>query len=141
MSTSTRHFIRHYVEMVVAMFAGMAVLGIPTEWLLGAAGTSMHELKTDAPALHFLWMAVIMTTPMVALMRWRGHSWRPCWEMAGSMFAPTFLVIALMWTGIEEDLGALMVLEHVLMLPSMLAVMLMRFSEYAGCGHREPAAA
>jgi hypothetical protein len=60
--------------------------------------------------------------------------------MAGSMFAPTFLVIALMWSGVG-DLGSLMVLEHVLMLPSMLAVMLMRYSEYAGCGHEQPATA
>ena len=40
MSSSTRHFIRHYVEMVVAMFPGMAVLGVPVGWLLGAAGSA-----------------------------------------------------------------------------------------------------
>jgi hypothetical protein len=29
MSASTRHFIRHYVEMLAAMFAGMGVLHLP----------------------------------------------------------------------------------------------------------------
>jgi hypothetical protein len=28
-SVSTRRFLRHYLEMVVAMFLGMAVLGVP----------------------------------------------------------------------------------------------------------------
>lgn len=35
-SQSTRHFIRHYVEMVVAMFLGMLVLGMPADSLLSA---------------------------------------------------------------------------------------------------------
>jgi hypothetical protein len=135
MSTSPFQFIRHYAEMIVAMFAGMVVLGIPGEWALHLAGTSTHELKGDAPELVFLGMAVTMTVPMVAWMRFRGHDWRPCWEMAASMFVPTFGVIGAMWTGISSDFGALMVAEHVAMLPSMLAVMLLRYSEYAGCGH------
>jgi hypothetical protein len=29
----------------------------------------------------------------------------------------------------------MMMLEHVAMLPAMLAAMLLRFDEYAGCGH------
>ena len=29
MSTEIKHFIRHYVEMVIAMFVGMAVLYMP----------------------------------------------------------------------------------------------------------------
>jgi len=35
-SPSTRHFVRHYVEMVVAMFLGMLVLGVPAGWALVA---------------------------------------------------------------------------------------------------------
>lgn len=44
-------------------------------------------------------MAVMMTIPMVALMRYRGHAWRPCWEMSASMFLPTFAAIGLLWGG------------------------------------------
>jgi hypothetical protein len=136
---SNRRFIRHYVEMLVAMFGGMVVLGLPAEMALGAIGTSTSELRIDAPAVVLLGMAVIMTLPMVAWMRHRGHAWQPCNEMAAAMFIPTFGVIALMLGGVVEDFGALMMLEHVVMLPSMLVAMLLRRDEYScGHGHHEP---
>jgi hypothetical protein len=136
-----RHLVRHYAEMVVAMFAGMFVLGIPAEGLLRLAGYSVTELQDNAPALSLLGMAFLMTVPMVWLMRWRGHDWRPCWEMTASMFVPTFLVIALMGAGAMGYMTAMM-LEHVIMLPSMLIVMLWRRDEYSGCHHgHQPAVA
>jgi hypothetical protein len=135
MSPATRHFIRHYVEMVVAMFLGMVVLGIPGEGALHAVGTSTSALRTDAPAVVFLGMALTMTVPMVAWMRYRGHGWRPCWEMAASMFVPTFAVIGLMAGGIVDDFMTLMSIEHVAMFPSMLVAMLARPGEYTGGAH------
>jgi hypothetical protein len=48
-SSSTRHFIRHYVKMVVAMFLGMAVLGMPAGWALGAAGSSWSGSTPTPP--------------------------------------------------------------------------------------------
>jgi len=130
----TRQFIRHYIEMVVAMFAGMLILGLPAEGLLRMVGTSTSELSVDAPASVLLGMAVAMTVPMVAWMRYRGHRWQPSSEMAASMFLPTFAIIALMWAGLLTDFGTLITLEHVVMLPSMLGAMLLRLDEYAG-GH------
>jgi hypothetical protein len=118
--------------MVVAMFAGMVVLGVPGEAALRAIGTSTSQLKVDAPALVFLGMALIMTVPMVAWMRYRGHSRRPCWEMAASMLLPTFGVIGVMGAGLVGDLMTLMSVEHVVMLPSMLVAMLLRRDEYSG---------
>ena len=132
MSPANRHFVRHYVEMAVAMFAGMLVLGVPAEGALRAIGTSSSELSVDAPALALLGMAVVMTVPMVGWMRHRGHSWRPCSEMAASMFLPTFGVIAVMGAGIVDDFMTLMSVEHVVMLPSMLVAMLLRRVEYSG---------
>jgi hypothetical protein len=134
MTASIRQFILHYVQMVVAMFAGMIVLGIPGEGLLQLAGSSSAALQDDAPAVAFLAMATTMTIPMVWLMRRMGHAWRPCWEMAASMYLPTFGVIAAMWSGISDDVMALMMVEHAVMLPSMLVAMLFRYDEYAG-GH------
>ncbi len=99
MTTATRHFIRHYVEMVVAMFLGMAVLGMPALLALGAAGVSSTELRSDAPALLLLGMGLTMTVPMVAWMRYRGHGWRASNEMAASMLIPTAGVIALLMAG------------------------------------------
>jgi flagellar biosynthetic protein FliP len=135
-----RHFIRHYAEMVAAMFAGMIVLGIPGEGLLRLLGSSSGDLADTAPALSLLAMATIMTIPMVALMRWRGHSWRPCWEMAASMYLPTLLAIGLLGAGALTYMGAMGV-EHVVMLPAMLVAMLLRPSEYACHAHGEHAGA
>lgn len=139
MSTKTRNFIRHYAEMVAAMFLGMAVLALPAEGALRAVGSSSSAVQADAPALALLGMAAMMTAPMVAWMRYRGHGWQPSSEMAASMFLPTFAAIALMGASVIEDFSTLMAIEHVAMFPSMLAAMLLRPSEYTG-GHDHAAA-
>jgi hypothetical protein len=135
MTAANRHFARHYVEMLVAMILGMVVLGTPATFALSAAGTSMSELHNDLPALMLFGMAVTMTVPMVAWMRYRGHGWPASAEMAASMFVPAFGVIALLWGGLVEDIGALMLIEHVAMLPSMLVAMLLRREEYSHGAH------
>jgi hypothetical protein len=140
MSTPTGHFVRHYLEMVVAMFLGMAVLGTPAMLALGAAGVSSAELHTNPPALMLLGMGVTMTVPMVAWMRYRGHGWGPSNEMAASMLLPTAGVIALLGVGLVEDLGVLLAIEHVVMLPAMLIAMLLRRDEYSGHAHHLAAA-
>ena len=120
----TGRFVIHYVEMVVAMLLGMGVLGVP----LGALVSAIE--------LDLLVMAVTMTVPMVAWMRYRGHGWAPVWEMTGAMFLPTFVAIALLWAGSVEDRHALLMIQHVAMFPAMFAVMLLRRSEYTGhAGH------
>jgi hypothetical protein len=142
-----RHFVRHYVEMLVVMFLGMAVLGLPADAALLAIGTSSGEFSDDAPALMLLGMAFIMTVPMVAWMRYRGHGWRASMEMAASMFIPTFGVMATLWGGLVEDSATLLAVEHAVMLPSMLVAMLLRHEEYSSGGvhgrarHRQEAAA
>jgi hypothetical protein len=137
MTTSARHFIRHYFEMLVAMFLGMAVLGTPTMLALGAAGVSSAELQSDAPALMLLGMGITMTVPMVAWMRYRGHGWQASNEMAASMLIPTGGAIGLLGAGLVEDVGALLMAEHVVMLPSMLVAMLLRRDEYTAHSHRQ----
>ena len=132
LSPSIRQFVRHYIEMVIAMVAGMVALGLPAEAAMRALGTSTATLKADAPEIALLGMAVTMTVPMVAWMRYRGHRWQPSAEMAASMFLPTFAVIAALWGGVVEDFESLMAIEHVAMLPSMLVAMLVRRDEYTG---------
>ena len=137
MSAPTRHFARHYVEMVIAMFAGMVVLGLPAGWGLTALGTSWGDLHTDAPAAMFGLMAVTMIVPMVAWMRFRGHGWRANGEMSLSMVLPTLGAIALLSADVVEDVGALLAVEHVAMLLAMLVAMLLRASEYTGHTHAQ----
>ena len=135
MTTSTRHFIRHYVEMLIAMFLGMAVLGTPAILALVAAGVSSAELQSDAPAVLLLGMGITMTVPMVAWMRYRGHGWAASNEMAASMLIPTAGVIGLLGAGLVADVGTLLMAEHVVMLPSMLVAMLLRRDEYSHGAH------
>jgi hypothetical protein len=130
-----RHFVRHYVEMVIVMFAGMAVLGLPAGWGMTAMGTSWDELQSDVPAAMFGAMALTMVVPMVAWMRLRGHGWRANGEMSLSMVLPTLGAIALLSTDAVEDVGALLLAEHVVMLLAMLGAMLLRPSEYATAAH------
>ena len=130
-----RHFVRHYLEMLVAMLLGMAILGVPASMALGALGVSSSEFQNDAPALMLIGMAVTMTVPMVGWMRYRGHGWGASVEMSASMFVPTFGVIALLGGRLVGDVGTLLVIEHVAMLPSMLVAMLMRPEEYSGHVH------
>jgi hypothetical protein len=135
MTSSTRHFIRHYAEMLAAMFLGMFVLGMPALMALGAAGVSSAELRADAPALLLLGMGVTMTVPMVAWMRHRGHGWAASNEMAASMLIPTAGVIGVLGAGLLDDVGTLLMIEHVVMLPSMLLAMLLRRDEYSHAAH------
>ena len=145
MSASTKHFVRHYVEMVIAMLLGMGLLMPPIGWALGAVDSSWSELRTSAPALMLLGMAVTMTVPMIGWMAFRGHGRRANTEITAAMLLPALAVVALLWTGLVADLGILLVIEHVAMLASMLAAMLLRRAEYSrgthGLRRAEPAAA
>jgi hypothetical protein len=119
-TTPTRSFIRHYLEMVIAMVAGMVVLGAPAGLVVdyGATGQMLGA------------MAITMTVPMAAWMRYRGHGWAPTAEMSAAMIVPSLGVIALFAADLVTDVGALVLLEHVVMLAAMLGAMLLRRDEY-----------
>jgi hypothetical protein len=124
---STYRFVRHYAEMVVVMFAGMFVLMAPAGILFSAFGTSWSALS---PAMNTFAMALTMTIPMVAWMRYRGHARRANIEMAASMLIPTFAVMGVLWADAAES-GSVMVPEHAGMLACMLVAMLLRRDEYS----------
>ena len=126
MPSMNKTFVRHYVEMLIAMFAGMAVLG---------GGVAAAGVEVDPPAVELLWMATTMSVPRVAWMRDRGHGWAAPWEMTASMFIPSFAAIALLWMGVAEERETLMAIQHAGMFPAMLAAMLLRRDEYSGHRH------
>jgi hypothetical protein len=132
-SASTRRFIRHYIEMIVVMVLGMVVLGAPVDALVHTSGR---------PGLMLAEMAVTMTLPMIAWMRFRGHAWRPCNEMAASMILPAAGAIGLLEARLVTGVGTLMVVEHAAMFASMLFAMLLRRDEYTSHhhGHRQQVA-
>jgi hypothetical protein len=73
-------------------------------------------------------------------MAFRGHGRRANVEMAASMLVPAAAVVALLETHALAYSGAVMVVEHVVMLAAMLAAMLLRPAEYTGHGHAQVAA-
>ena len=123
---SKRTFARHYGEMVLAMFAGMAVFGGLAELAFSAAGTSSSD---QSGGLQVTLMGTYMTVAMVAWMAYRGHTRRQNGEMAASMVIPTLMAAALSWAGALDASGGL-ALQHVVMLPAMLGVMLWRYEDY-----------
>ncbi len=130
-STSKLAFARHYGEMVLVMVAGMVVLGGLTELGLAIAGSNLDELSGG---LHISLMGLWMTVPMVAWMALRGHTTAQSGEMAASMIIPTILTAALTWSG-AIDTATGLAIQHAIMLPAMLGVMLWRYDEYAHVHH------
>ncbi len=86
------HFVRHLVEMMVAMWIGM-----PLGRGLFAAiyGSGSNEAVHQHDVAWTLLMAVAMTAPMVAVMLYRRHSARSASEMAAAMIAPALPFVGL----------------------------------------------
>jgi flagellar biosynthetic protein FliP len=115
------HVVRHYLEMVVAMVVGMAVLG--PVWNLAWPGLPAHIVVES------LVMATDMAIGMGAWMRFRGHSWSAIAVMSAAMYLPFLVLLPPFWAGAITG-GTLMGAGHVLMLPAMALAMLWRRSEY-----------
>jgi hypothetical protein len=129
-----RYFALHFGEMVVAMIVGMMLLGALDRVALVAAGTSVFAVRESAPAVMALVMAFNMTAGMTVWMRHRGHSWARVADMAGAMFIPAIGAIALSWYGVVDS-GSILAVEHIAMLPAMVAVMLLHRDEYSRPAH------
>ncbi|WP_106400246.1 hypothetical protein [Actinocorallia populi] len=126
-----RHFFRHYLEMIAAMLVGMAVFGALVRGALVLVGL---EFPADRPELTLLEMSFDMTAGMTLWMRYRGHGWPATLEMAASMIVPALVLLPFLWLDMLTGDTA-MLLEHVLMLPLMLLVMLRRREEYGAPAH------
>lgn len=130
-----RRFLRHLLEMTVAMVLGMVVLGMAFRQLhIALFGTGFDDAWHQHTELAVFAMAFNMTLPMVAWMHHRGHSWERGGEMAAAMFLPALALLVLFGLGVLSA-DAVLPLQMVLMLPSMILVMLYRVDEYTGHAH------
>jgi hypothetical protein len=121
------HFLRHLGEMTLAMMIGMGLLGGAFRGAFAAASAgALRNAELSALA-----MAVSMLVPMAAWMRYRGHGWMATAEMSAAMIVPAVALIAFLRFGAISD-GAVASVQHAIMLPSMVAAMLYRRSEYVG---------
>ena len=125
------HFVRHYLEMVVAMFVGMVALHPAWSFAADALGFADLLERTDVMAMV---MATNMTLAMTAWMAYRGHGWRPIAEMAAAMYLPFVVFLPPLWAGLVTG-ETLMTAGHVLMLFAMAGVMLLRPHEYTHAHH------
>jgi hypothetical protein len=129
-------FIRHYIEMVLAMFIGMVAL-MPVEmWAVQAAGAPR---LLDRVEVMTLVMATDMAIAMGAWMAHRRHGWRDIAEMSAAMYLPFVIFFPATVTGVMTG-GTMMVAGHALMLVAMLAVMLWRRDHYCHGRSFRPAA-
>lgn len=124
---SWRAFARHFGEMLIAMFLGMGVFGGLAALGFAAAGGSSSDLPGG---VRVMLMGIYMTVPMVLWMRYRGHAATHNAEMAMSMMVPTVVAAALAFAG-ALGTGAALGVQHAVMVPAMLAVMLWRYDHYA----------
>jgi hypothetical protein len=129
-----RTFLRHFLEMIAAMLIGMAVLGVIVSSIFALVG---HANLYHYTALRALLMATYMAVGMSLWMRHRGCAWPLLGEMAAAMYAPFLVLLVPFWTGVISG-GVLLAAGHLLMLPAMLAVMLLRREEYSR-DHRQHA--
>ncbi len=136
-SPATRHgvvrpivqFVRHYLEMCLAMCVGFVVGDVIYFWIAGLAGYSRPF--TELPELSVVIVGIEMTAPMAAWMLFRGMARRPTIEMSAAMavWAGLLLVAGLVGT---VDRGSMATLEHGLMMPAMLVPMVLRLDVYTG---------
>ncbi|WP_235944672.1 hypothetical protein [Verrucosispora sioxanthis] len=129
-----RPLARHLLEMVLAMVAGMLVLG-PARAALG----TVLGLAPASPGAGALLMATDMSIGMAAWMVYRGHSPAAIGEMVLAMYAPVLLLLVGHRAGLL-DADLLLVGAHLLMVPAMTAAMLRRPTEYARHPNGRPAA-
>jgi hypothetical protein len=116
------HLVRHYLEMVVAMFAGMVALG-PVWGLVWPGWAATTETMV-------LGMATNMAIGMSAWMAFRRHSVVAIAEMAAAMYLPFLVLLVPYWAG-TVSAGVVLTGGHLLMLPAMAVPMVWwRRAEY-----------
>ena len=135
----TRTFLRHALEMTVAMIVGMVVLGMTFRAIhVGVFGTGFDEAWHVHTELAVFAMTFNMTLPMVLWMRHRGHPWQLSGQMAAAMFGLAFALLAFFWLG-AISAHVVLPLEMALMITAMIAVMLAHPGEYSRPAHRTEA--
>ena len=120
-------FLGNYTGMGIAMVLGMLALGPIIGFL---ADRGFPYLQMTYPDGHLLAMALFMTVPMVVAMRFRGYGWERMSEMAGVMFGPALLMVAVSSVVVLSPMTTLD-LGHGLMWVAMLALMLWRWNDYS----------
>jgi hypothetical protein len=111
--------------MIVAMMVGMVASAAV---FLTAAGMTLDEALERHAVVFVVVQAFGMTMVMVAWMRYRGHAWRRCSEMAAAMVVPAIPLICLRLLDVVG--GNVCGAYCGVTLAAMVGVMLYRPAEY-----------
>ncbi len=125
----TGRFVLHFFEMCMACCVGGVTLGVA--FFGGAALIGYPDLIDQAPFFSTLMLAIILTVPMVAWMRFRHHQWRPTLEMGSATMGLGIVLIAMGALGLVPA-GSMFEWVASLACPVMLIPMLMRLNLYTG---------
>jgi hypothetical protein len=120
-------FVRHLVEMLLAMMVGMMVSATV---FLSAVGMTAAEAMRQHAVLFVILQASGMTLAMVAWMRHRRHTWRSSSEMAAAMVIPAVPLICLRLLDVVS--GPICGVYCFATIVAMVVVMLYRRGEYGG---------
>lgn len=112
----------------MVMCAGGIILSVL--FFQGAAVLGYANLPQTAPELSVIVIAINLTVPMAAWMRYRGMDWQPTLEMAIPTMATGLLLVAAYWLDVIAK-GSLIEIQTSLACPVMVAVMLLRFRLYS----------
>ena len=118
-------FLRHLLEMGLAMMVGMMV---SAAIFLTAVGMTAAEAMREHAVLFVILQALGMTAAMVAWMRHRRHTWRSSWEMAAAMVVPALPLVCLRLLDVIS--GPICGLYCLVTFVAMVALMLYRRSDY-----------
>lgn len=113
--------------MIAVMLVSMMILSGLFWGIMAILGHS--DLRHYLGVRAFV-MTINMVIGMTIWMRFRRHGWASTFEMDAAMILPFMLLIGPYWAGMLSG-GALIGVEHLLMLPFMFIVMLRRYDEYA----------
>jgi hypothetical protein len=119
-------FVRHLLEMGLAMMVGMVV---SAAIFLTAVGMTAEQGMREHAVLFVVLQALGMTVAMVAWMRHRRHTWRSSSEMATAMVVPAVPLVCLRLLDVIS--GPICSLYCVATIVAMVALMLYRRSDYA----------
>ena len=122
----TIHFLRHLLEMALAMMVGMFAGGTV---FVSALGITVDEAIQDHSVSFVTAMAFSMTVPMIAWMRYRGHAWDRSVEMGAAMVVPAIPLICLR---LADVVGPICGPYCLLSVVAMVGVMVYRRSDYGG---------
>ncbi|MEK6691697.1 MAG: hypothetical protein AABY78_10500 [Nitrospirota bacterium] len=135
-------FKRHLIEMVLSMLIPMTLLAVTFQAMLPWLGVNLSPgISSPARIMMIVVAILVMTIPMIVLMRVRGHSWQHVWEMTGAMFAPLVIIMPIVRVVLPR---ANITLTPALMLPigfvamtgGMIVLMYLRKDVYSKHTHK-----